>query len=267
LDANLIFDVGAHCGEDTEFYLKKGFRVIGVEANYMLYEELLQKFKTFIANGRLILVNKAISRAAGKVKFYINTRATAWGTLDTDWVERNRRKGAESREVEVAAVTMADLFREFGVPYYVKIDIEGYDIIALESFAEISERPRYVSIESDKVSFRGIRREIALLSSLGFNQFNIVSQRSVTRQRLPQPPKEGIYVEHRFKKGSSGLFGTELPGPWLNAEEAIEAYRPIFLRYALTGDDPYVAQRWLRRILRGVGFGADYYDTHARRLP
>ena len=30
---DLIFDVGLHRGEDTEFYLKKGFRVVAFEAN------------------------------------------------------------------------------------------------------------------------------------------------------------------------------------------------------------------------------------------
>ena len=32
-DPNLIYDVGLHLGEDTEYYLKKGFRVIAFEAN------------------------------------------------------------------------------------------------------------------------------------------------------------------------------------------------------------------------------------------
>ena len=30
---NLIFDIGMHIGQDTEFYLKKGFCVVAVEAN------------------------------------------------------------------------------------------------------------------------------------------------------------------------------------------------------------------------------------------
>ena len=30
---SIIFDIGMHCGEDTDFYLKKGFTVVGVEAN------------------------------------------------------------------------------------------------------------------------------------------------------------------------------------------------------------------------------------------
>ena len=30
---DLIFDVGFHKGEDTEFYLKKGFPVVAADAN------------------------------------------------------------------------------------------------------------------------------------------------------------------------------------------------------------------------------------------
>ena len=30
---DLIYDVGMHKGEDTEFYLRKGFRVIAIEAD------------------------------------------------------------------------------------------------------------------------------------------------------------------------------------------------------------------------------------------
>ena len=31
--ADLIYDVGMHRGEDTAFYLRKGFRVVAVEAD------------------------------------------------------------------------------------------------------------------------------------------------------------------------------------------------------------------------------------------
>ena len=97
MDATLIFDVGAHCGEDTEFYLKKGFRVIAVEANPVLCEQLVQKFGPFLADGRLVLVNKAVSNVAGRVKFYVNTRTTVWGTLASEWVERNVKSGRSAR--------------------------------------------------------------------------------------------------------------------------------------------------------------------------
>ena len=37
-DRNLIFDIGMHIGQDTEFYLKKGFRVVAIEADPTLAE-------------------------------------------------------------------------------------------------------------------------------------------------------------------------------------------------------------------------------------
>jgi hypothetical protein len=31
-ERDLIYDIGLHKGEDSEFYLKKGFRVVAIEA-------------------------------------------------------------------------------------------------------------------------------------------------------------------------------------------------------------------------------------------
>jgi spermidine synthase len=35
---NLIYDIGMHDGSDSEFYLRKGYRVVAVEANPKLVE-------------------------------------------------------------------------------------------------------------------------------------------------------------------------------------------------------------------------------------
>jgi len=43
-NADLIFDLGANHGEDTEFYLSKGFRVVSLEANPDLVSRLQHKF-------------------------------------------------------------------------------------------------------------------------------------------------------------------------------------------------------------------------------
>jgi len=32
-EPDLIFDIGSHKGEDTDFYLKKAFKVVAFEAN------------------------------------------------------------------------------------------------------------------------------------------------------------------------------------------------------------------------------------------
>jgi FkbM family methyltransferase len=265
MERNLIFDLGLHEGQDTELYLKKGFSVVALDANAGLCAKAAERFQDYVRAGRLTIVNKAIADRSGKVTFYINTSRDDWGTVSSDWVERNNLLGTQSVEREVEATTLADLVSEHGTPYYVKIDIEGYDMVAVSSLEAVRSKPKYLSIESDKVSFPALRREFSVMESLGYDRFRIVDGLSVVKQKLPSPPREGKFVEHTFKEGASGLFGEELPGPWLSAQEAIEAYRPIFLNYALNGDDPLVRSPFIRRVLRKLGFRASWYDTHARR--
>lgn len=261
---NLIYDIGMHTGEDTAFYLKKGFQVVAVEANPVLCAKAAARFADAIRDQRLIIVNKAIAREAGPVTFYRNLDVSVWGTIDPSWADRNRRHGTRSETITVDATTMPELLARFGVPYYLKIDIEGMDMIAVEGLAGLEQRPKYVSIESDKDSFKSLRREIQTFVALGYDRFKIVDQNRVPRQRVPLPALEGNFCAHDFEEGASGLFGEEAPGAWLTAEQAIAAYKRIFLRYVLTGDDPFIPAIFVR-VLRRLGYRASWHDTHAKR--
>lgn len=263
---DLIFDVGMHRGEDTEFYLKKGFQVVGVEANESLCCLVADRLADDVSNGRLQIVNKAISDKEGAVSFYINRKRSIWGTLQREWAERNGRLGAPSEEVVVEGMRPERLFKQFGVPYYLKIDIEGMDFACLESLTRISERPAYVSLESTKTSWSDLIREFDLLESLGYVRFKIVNQGLVSQQIPPTPALEGAAVSHTFVHGASGLFGEEAPGSWLSRREAIAAYKKIFRDYLLFGDDGLLTRTRLgRRITKAFGFKNYWYDTHAGR--
>lgn len=63
-----------HLGKDTEFYLKKGFRVIGIEANPYLAEITGKNFENEIKSGDLVLINKAVAENEGEISFYIDKR-------------------------------------------------------------------------------------------------------------------------------------------------------------------------------------------------
>lgn len=260
-----IYDVGLHRGEDSEFYLKKGFRVVAIDANAEMCTLVGSRLRRYVENGTLVIINKAISANDGQVSFFKNRQHTQWGTTDPLWVARNARKGETIEEVTVESARLSHLIEECGQPYYVKIDIEGLDTVALASLRGAKSLPRFVSIESEKVSFTKLRQEFELFVALGYDQFKIVPQHLIHVQRPPNPAREGKNVDHRFEMGSSGLFGEELPGSWMTSGEAIEAYKPIFLRYHLTGDDPLVRSRIIRAGLRRLGFRAGWYDTHARR--
>src|SRR5580692_10743206 len=109
MQESLIFDIGCHQGEDSDFYLKKGFKVIAVEANPALCGELKQKFSDQIADGRLVLVEKAIAEHAGEVEFFVNEKVSIWGTLSAQMAKRNEYVGAKSTKIVVPAITFASL--------------------------------------------------------------------------------------------------------------------------------------------------------------
>ena len=59
---NLIFDVGMHKGEDTHYYLLKGFDVVAFEADPNLVQFSKRRFKKEIDQKRLIIHYSAIDK-------------------------------------------------------------------------------------------------------------------------------------------------------------------------------------------------------------
>lgn len=267
LQEDLIFDIGFHNGEDTDFYLKKGFRVLAVEANPHLHAAGVQRFRQQIESGQLTLVNVAIAEADGPIRFFINRRVTEWGTTSQEFAARNVRLGAASDEISVLGMRFERILGDFGVPYYLKIDIEGADLLCLRGLHQCGKQPTHVSLESTKTSWAGLLSEFQQLRALGYHRFKVVSQEGVPHQACPNPPWEGEYVQHRFMRGSSGAFGDEAPGEWLSEREALARYRRIFLQYRLFGDSGWFTERNLRlplfwRLSRYLP-KSDWYDTHA----
>lgn len=271
-DDALIYDVGLHKGEDSEFYLNKGFRVVAVDANPDMCEVAARRLDRFIKSGRLKILNAAVAEKPGTVKFFRN-RKSDWGTMVREWADLNAHRGHSSEEITVEAVTLADLVHEHGEAYYIKIDIEGMDQTALQSLRSLSKRPKYVSIESAfprNSTLRNASAEFAALSELGYDRFKIVAQHEVSDQVPPNPPREGQYVPTCFEDGSSGLFGDEAPGEWVSLEQALRAMKLVVLKSWPESwllpywrlHHAYVAAKW-RLIRRPEAFG--WYDIHACR--
>jgi FkbM family methyltransferase len=260
----LIYDVGAHKGEDTDYFLKKGFRVVAVEADPALARALRDRFAPAILSRQLTVVEAAVADEAGEIEFFHNEGNTVWGTIHQDWAERNEKLGAPSSRVQVRAVRFEDLLGEYGVPYYLKVDIEGADMLCVSALASIRDKPMFVSLESTKTSWADLLNEFDVLDSLGYKRFQVVNQAKVEEQSEPNPPREGSYSGHKFQFGSTGLFGNDLPGPWLTKVQALRKYAPIFLQYKFFGDNTR-GERFMwrfpkkyQRIVLPV-----WYDTHA----
>ena len=206
---DLIFDIGMYEGQDSRFYLSKGFRVVALEANPDLCRRNAEIFASEIAARRLTIVPKALWSEAGKtIPFYIYS---AWSSV---YPEIAGRDASPTTEVPVATTTIGDLFREFGVPHYLKCDIEGADKIVCEQLVGEPERPDFVSVEDEYGELPRI------LAAAGYDRFQFVNQGRLHKSRPPNPPREGKFVDARFDGASSGLFGRELnPRHWVDLKE------------------------------------------------
>lgn len=261
--AGLIFDVGVHTGEDTAFYLKKGFNVVGVEANPDLCRDLRRTFAKEISDGRFRLVQAAVAEKAGSGIFY-RFEKSVFGTISPDWAARNTNMGVDFDEIEVHFVTPIELYQTYGVPYFIKIDIEGADMLCIEALASTA-KPEYISVEAEKHDFSKFEREVRFIASLGYSEFQLVQQQTVPFQKIPVPPREGIEVKHRFSFGASGLFGKDLPEQqWISLDAVLRKYRRIVRKHHVFGDFG-LGRKWLpRQMLRASGLYPGWHDLHAR---
>ncbi|AVH67818.1 FkbM family methyltransferase [Nostoc sp. 'Peltigera membranacea cyanobiont' 213] len=264
MDKNLIIDVGVHTGEDSEFYLKKGFRVIGIEANPDIYEDTKKKLGAYIETGQLILLNVAVSSQNQSVTFYVNLDKSFWSTTSLDFVRRNEFFGTSSTAITVEGRTFENILQEFGIPYYLKVDIEGADILCLQALHKFETKPQFLSIESAQTSWNDLLAELALLKELGYKKFKAINQKDVPKQVCPFPAKEGEYIKHQFEYGASGIFGEETPGNWLSETEVLKVYKYVFLQYRLFESNGFFNQFSLgKMLLDKLQLKLAWYDTHA----
>jgi FkbM family methyltransferase len=253
-DRNLIFDVGCHRGEDSRFYLRKGFRVVAVEANPELCRELRDTFSREIASGQFVLVEKAIAEVSGEVEFFVNSAHSIWGTICREIAERD---GMNISRIVVPSVTFNSLLQSYGVPRYLKIDIEGADMLCLKSLLSEPDRPDFVSFETDRKTISALRAELSLLTRLGYQRFQLVDQKTVQKQSQPFPAREGLHADCGIAPDAAGLFGLELPGRWLSIPGFIASYTRVMARDRLAG----LARRCaLPNLIRG-----SWYDVHAAK--
>lgn len=272
-DPSLIYDVGLHHGQDTDFYLKKGYRVVGFEANPRNAALCRERFASEIDDGRLTIVEGAITEdfsndgSCGSVKFYRNENHSLWGSTSQDWAHRNRILGTTHETINVAAVDFSACLEQYGIPHYLKADIVGSETICLRALLKFTEKPDYISIRSEKLIFEKLEHEFDLLEELGYDRFKAVKQEfHKTRPSLPSNNGARFY---EFEEGASGPFGEETRGRWKVRGEALRDYRRVFVKYWLFGDYSYLIQTetgrrliaQLERIVRHSIPG--WYDTHA----
>ncbi len=266
MERDLVFDIGVNNGEDTAYYLTRGFRVVGVDANPAMVACCEQRFQAEIRDGRLILLNVGLAAEEGVASFFVSEgNGGVWSSLDPVLASRG---DLATHSVAVQARSLRSLVHEYGVPFYLKVDIEGAEHVCLRDI-EPTEAPAYVSFEASE----GRLEDLFLLAHAGYTRFKLIDQLTF-RQVLP-PPLHSVgsatATLSRLVKGqlrrvpglvravhllrrepapaggpsamSSGPMAEETDGPWRSVEE--------------------VAYAWLYYVRETIT--SKWYDVHAAR--
>lgn len=189
MEPSLIYDVGVHRGFDTENYLARGYRVVAIDADPRMIRHCEERFSKELASGRLTLLHVGISDRAGILPFF-SSEHDDWNSFDPSIARRN---GTPACVIDVACVPFGQILSTYGIPYYLKIDIEGCDLNCIKALAP-SDLPAYISSEMCNTD------ALCHLRALGYSRFKLIDQR--THFTL-----------------SSGPFGEDTLGPWRTIDD------------------------------------------------
>lgn len=164
---SLIFDVGGHMGDKSDYFESSGHMVVCYEPQKKCYNHLKSRFK----NRRVSVRNLVLGSEWGKeLPFYI-CNSTTLSTLSDKW----RTEGRFSQKYiwdKIQKVDMSTLDYEmelFGVPEYIKIDVEGYE---REVINGLSRQVPFISFEYTKEFWQDAVYCCRKLKELGFRKFN-----------------------------------------------------------------------------------------------
>lgn len=277
LDTRLIFDIGFHIGDDSAYYLSQGYRVVAIDANTAMIQEGHKRFNQEIASGQLILLNAAMWHTSGeKISFYVNETYPGKSSLDPNHDEL----GGKCYQIDVETKSITDLFETFGVPWYMKMDIEGADEMVVRSLPRGSILPKYFSCELSHGS-----PIVDLLASYGYVGFKLVNGGTLTQSLeifdneiftralrkagsicppihsliagLPKSirPKKTHWdpprprVPSQMSEQTTGPFGEEADGAWISATRMKRHLDHVYTQY-----------------VRSNLLGGFWYDLHAKHI-
>ncbi len=159
-EGDIVVDCGAHVGSFSDRAFREGAaKVVAFEPDPIQIECLRRNFAPEIASGKFVLIEKAVWKDVGTIKFHIGAQNS--GTSSVVALQG-------SSEVEVETTTIDNIVAELGLPRVdvLKLDIEGAEREALAGARSTLEkfRPRLLMDANhrpdDPIALPRIVREI-----------------------------------------------------------------------------------------------------------
>ena len=169
---DLAFDIGSHVGDRIGSFRRRGARVVALEPQPLCARVIGAIYGRDL---QVTLIESACGPKPGQLKLHINSNNPTVTTASADFVKAADGAGGWEgqrwdKTIEVPVTTLDRLIAVYGVPDFVKIDVEGFEADVL---AGLTKPVPVLSFE-----FTTIQRDVAhacleVLSKLGSYTFDV----------------------------------------------------------------------------------------------
>lgn len=170
-----VFDIGANAGHYARIFCSLGAKVVAVEPQWSLTENLQTRFSREIAKKRFWIENCALGAAAGTAQLTKSTALDEIASLRPDIAEVSRFSddyGFDQHET-VRVSTLDALIKTHGTPAFCKIDVEGFEDEVLKGLTVALPR---VSFEFNREFLTVTSQCLEYLDGLAAYRFNFVAE-------------------------------------------------------------------------------------------
>lgn len=191
---SLIFDIGANDGHKTEAFLTLANKVVCCEPDEKNFSTLEVRFRN--KRRRAFPEKVAVGSCSGTSEMFIHHPGSAFNTLnpkfksvtEKDELEKWNEKISFSQTRQVSVTTLNSLIEKYGFPYFIKIDVEGYEFevlqgltqpipfMSLECLLPDFSNEFYQNVQYLKELFPDVKFNIAVHEELLFEEFKTEEQ-------------------------------------------------------------------------------------------
>lgn len=133
---DLVFDVGSNLGNKSQNFLNLGARVVAFEPQQNCHLYSLNRFKY---NKNWTVENIALDNKKGKGILHIANAHTI-SSMSRQFIDETKKQRFQIYNwdncIEIDTDTLDNMIEKYGVPSFIKIDAEGYELNILEGLTK-----------------------------------------------------------------------------------------------------------------------------------
>lgn len=187
---NLVFDVGANYGNRVEIFVALGAKVVAVEPQQKCVKFLKNKY------GNSIFIENVGLGSKNEKKLFYEADNSVFSTFSNTYiqkVEKTRHKTSIWKAANhVQILTLDELIVKYGIPEFIKIDVEGFEVEVLNG---LNNNTSVISFEYNVPELtEELLKCVERLHEIGYTKFSYSKEESMQWAKIWNSYEEFLAV-------------------------------------------------------------------------